>query len=201
MVDEQLGDHPPPPEDLGQRDLPLLKYSDRLWRIYLGKYDNPLFFGKNTRHRFDAPDRSYGVCYCGCDIHVTFVETLGHSPGINFVTRTALKARSLVAIRPNRDLEFVDLTAGGLRRLGAEGRLTSGSNYESSRKWSQAIFEHPERVDGIIYRSRNDQSRYSVAIFERAADVLEVVDEWRLDSQPGMQKILPVIEHYGFGIG
>ena len=201
MTDNGPGEHPAVPEDFDQRELPRKDFAHSLWRIYRNQYDNPLFFRTEPRYRFDAPQGNYGVCYCGCDEYVSFVETLGHSPTCNLVTLPALSLRSLIQISVDTPLEIVDLTGEGLRIIGADSRLITGDDYDLSRRWSQAIHEHPDEVDGILYRSRNDPSRQSVAVFERASDRLEVDGEWRLDTDKGFERILPIIDHYEFGIG
>lgn len=173
MTDSGPGDHPAIPDDFNERELPVAKFAADLWRIYRNKFDNPLFFRTEPRFRFDAPQGNYGVCYCGCDEYVSFVETLGHSPAMNLVTWSTLNARSLVRISVRGLLKLVDLTGEGLRNLGADSRLITGGDYEMSRQWSRAVHAHPEEMDGILYRSRTDPSRKSVALFERASERLD----------------------------
>ncbi len=195
------GEHPDIPEDFDDRELPVVEIDRDLWRIYRNTFDNPLFFRREPLYRFDAPQGRYGVCYCGCDEYVSFVETLGHSPAINLITQAALDARSLVQIKIGFPLKLVNLTGEGLRAMGADSRLITGGDYEISRQWSRAIYEHPTDVDGILYRSRTDPSRQSVAVFERASERLQIVAEWRLGTDAGIQRILPIINHYEFGVG
>jgi hypothetical protein len=57
------------------------------------------------------------------------------------------------------------LTGGGLSQIGADARLTTGS-YAVSKRWCLAFWEHPQRVDGLYYRSRHDLSRFCIVLFK-----------------------------------
>lgn len=201
MSDDEPGAHPPPPDDLADRELPISEFDADLWRIYRNEFDNPLFFGAQARYRFDAPEQSFAVCYCARDVYGAFVETFGRSPDSNLVTGQTLSARNLVKIELDGPLELVDLAAEGLQKIGADGRLAGGGDYETSRRWSQALYRHPREIHGVLYRSRHDQSRECVAVYDRAGRALEVVGEWRLGKQAGLQRIMPVIDHYDYGVG
>jgi hypothetical protein len=83
-----------------------------------------------------------------------------------------LNQRNLFAIDSQRELVFADLTGNGLVKIGADARLSSGS-YGAARQWAQAIYEHPQLVDGIRYRSRHDDDRYCYGIFDRCANMLQ----------------------------
>src|SRR5690554_4856359 len=177
------GKHPAPPANLNDRVLPIVSFHDTLWRIYLNRYPTPLFFGKSISHRFDAPDGAFGVCYCAMDIPGAFVETFGHATGSNLVTFTALSARSLVEVDVENPLRLVDLTGPGLKKIGADNGLTAGGDYTVSRAWSEALYNHPETIDGILYRARNDPDRLSIVVFERCASSLRVKYEVELSSR------------------
>jgi hypothetical protein len=77
---------------------------------------------------------------------------------------------------------IVDLTGPGLARIQADARLTTGDNFRLSQRWGRQIFDHPQRPDGILYRSRHDGSRLSLALITRASDaVAETVHGGLLD--------------------
>lgn len=76
-------------------------------------------------------------------------------------------SETLSAIHSNRPLVLVDLTGSGLVKIGDDARLASGS-YLIAKKWAQAIWQHPTRVDGVRYHSRHDDRRYCSGIFDRA---------------------------------
>lgn len=193
------GPHPDPPEELSSLALPL-KLTSRSWfRSHLADHD-PIYFGRSGRHRFDAPGGEFGTLYAGADEHCAFLETFGHRTGeVDFVTLGALAARHLVRIKARRRLRLVDLTGPGLARLRADARLCTGST-AVSQKWALALFEHPERPDGLYYRSRHDPERYCVALFDRASDTVEAESVGSLADPANARILAGILETYGFGL-
>jgi len=92
-----------------------------------------------------------------------------------------LSARSIATIDVRRELSLVPLHGPSLARLGVTAELASGSDYAVSQAWSRAIWEHSDGPDGLIYRSRHDDSGLSIAAYDRAKDSLAVVAEHALD--------------------
>jgi len=136
---------------------------------------NPVFYGKTRLHRFDAPDGSYGVLYTGRDLHCAFIETFAKAAGTRIVTTTALRERSLSELKAVRPLRLIDLTqSGALVRVGADARLFSGS-HDDSQLWSKALHSHSCKAEGILYPSRLDPLRHSIALFQdRAPKLIEL---------------------------
>lgn len=192
------GPHPEPPADLDQRPLPLLHTTQAWLRVHRLEYE-PLFFGRTGRYRFDAPAGEYGVLYAAGDAHCAFIETLGHNLDVRIIDLRDLRARGLTLLEVSRPLRLVDLTGPGLARLGADGRLTTG-DYTVAQRWALALWRHPDRPDGLVYRSRLDPSRLGAAIYDRTADALTAV---RLGgpADPTHARLLAVLlETYGFGV-
>ena len=54
----------------------------------------------------------------------------------------------------------------GLSALGTDNAISSGP-YEPCSLWADALWKHPDRVDGIAYRSRFDNGQICLAVFER----------------------------------
>jgi hypothetical protein len=59
--------------------------------------------------------------------------------------------------------------------------VTTGDDYPRSRGVAQGLWGRPEHFDGLIYRARHDDGELSVALFDRAADAVEVVGSADLD--------------------
>jgi hypothetical protein len=191
-----LEEFPGPPKDLSARKLPLVRFRDSLFRTHHISH-SPLYFGNVPRHRFDAPDGSYGVLYTGRDPYCAFIETFGRPAGTHIITTAALIERALTEIQPGRPVRLIDLTASGsLVRLGADARLFSGA-YEVSRLWSKALHDHPACADGVLYPSRLDPARHSVALFSgRDLPLSELSRQsWYAI---GQQRLLlaRIVEHY-----
>ena len=195
------GEHPPPPDDLARRDLPLVQLRRTFWRVNERSYDDPLYFGSSGRHRFDSADGKFGVCYLAFDVFGAFIEVFGRPPGTKLVALQALEDRQAIEATLSRPLDVVDLTGSGLSRIGADTRLSGGGDYELSQMWASAIYDHPSVPDGIVYRSRHDPERKSLAAFDRCSDVFEVKSTFHLADKEFRSTLVRVLDHYGFAIG
>jgi RES domain len=66
------------------------------------------------------------------------------------------------------------LTGPGLAQLGADERLCAG-DYTIAQRWSTAFLHHPQKPDGLYYRSRHDPQRACAALYPRRKRTLRVV--------------------------
>jgi hypothetical protein len=142
-----------------------------LFRIHRTKFD-PAHFGRAASHRFDCPDGSYGVLYCGLSEEVAFAETFlrGSEP---LVAISELEVRSLSIISLVRPLRLVRLFGPGLSATGATASTTSG-RYAISQAWSKNLHSHGDAADGILYRSTSDNDEMAIALFDRAAASIRI---------------------------
>ena len=191
----------PLPADLHDRNPLIHKVSpnDVWFRAYRNGFA-PIFYGRNRVYRWDAPEGEYGVLYLGADEYCAFMESIGRGAlRTRFVPARQLNERRLCKIGFSRELRLIDLAgSGGLARLGAEGSVTSGAEYPNSQRWSQALKAHPEKPDGIYYRSRHDPARAACALFDicaSSARILEDCGSWAEQSQ----LLGAILDHYGFG--
>ncbi|WP_438020577.1 RES family NAD+ phosphorylase [Sorangium sp. So ce315] len=194
-----LGPHPDPPPDLAARPLPVTIFRRCWFRIHRLAHA-PLFFGRSGDNRFDAPAGEFGVLYAGKDAHCAFIEVFGHATGVRLVEQGELAARGLARIAARRPLRLVNLAGGGLARLGADARLTSGESYAAAHRWALAIHDHPRRPDGIVYAARHDPSRVCAALFERASAELEVTPLGSLADPAHAALLARVLDTYRFGL-
>lgn len=82
--------------------------------------------------------------------------------------------------------------------MGADARLSSGS-YPIARQWAQAIHDHPQKVDGIRYRSRHDDERYCYGIFDRCSSELQEQNLGNLlESHPSL--LAEILNCYDYGL-
>ncbi|MGH2408862.1 MAG: RES family NAD+ phosphorylase [Chloroflexota bacterium] len=148
-----------------------------LYRLTRLDFPDPAYFGRGTLFRFDAPDRSFSVCYLGTSLDCCMVEVLtpafrpAHSPPL-IVTRVQLTSYYAAIATASRPLRLAHLADEGLVRLGIDQRHSGGDDYELSRAWSLAIHIHVAAVDGIFYPSRHHNGLYCVALFVRAASAV-----------------------------
>jgi hypothetical protein len=76
--------------------------------------------------------------------------------------------------------------------------LTTGA-YDIARIWAQAIFDHPQKVDGLKYFSRHDNTRVCFGIFDRSKDALSEQNIGNLlDNQPNL--LAEILAHYDYGL-
>lgn len=191
--------HPDPPSDLNERR-PRVHETDRPWTRIHGLPNGPLYFGRERSSRFDDPERTFGVLYMAEDAHGAFIETFGRQLDVRSITASSLAARGLSGLHTSRALRLVDLaSSGGLARLSADSRLTSG-NIGPSQRWSRALWQHPIRADGIYYRLRHDNARCGCALFDRARDAMAATPQGSL-SDPAHGRLLgDILDTYGFSL-
>ncbi len=162
-----------PPGNLRERPLNLIT-TDRAWvRLHRCRLAAK-HFGRDRRHRFDAPNGEFGTLYAGQDDACAFIEVFGDPLDARLLSLRTLAQYCLSDVRVARPLRLVDLTGPGLRRLGADARLTGGVDYQASRDWALALWAHPDQPDGILYRSRHDPSLQAVGVLDRAGSALRM---------------------------
>lgn len=168
-----LPTHPLPPDNFNSLKLPITKEKKTYYRLNPASYGSAIYFDRSGRGRFDSRNASYGICYLGETIEVTFIESFGRQLGVNFISQDLIKTRNLFSIESGRSLVLLDLFGSGLTKLGVDSRLTSSGDYAVSRAWCEAIYHHPLQVDGIRYFSRHDNTRLCCGLFERSKLQLE----------------------------
>ena len=166
---------------------------------------DPLFFGKTGWNRFDAPDRKeFGVLYMAKALHGALIETLQltHDRGFPYVTSNFLRIRCFCRIVSTEEIRLVNLTSGAsMAWLGVNGSLNSGDR-STAQRWSQAVFQHPDKPDGILYVTRHDPQQVAVALFDRAQCKVYVSNRQEiLDPTGGVAvEIDQVLREYGIEI-
>ena len=163
---------------------------------------NALWFGPGSGrqpiHRFDDPDGRFRVCYLGTTLEVCFAETFLRNPPVRILALDDLAGRSIATVEVRRDLRVVPIHGSSLARLGVAAELASGSDYVSSQLWSRALWEHSDKPDGILYRSRHDDSALCIALYDRAKDGLAIVRDHSLSEDP--QQLAKLLRRYGLGL-
>jgi hypothetical protein len=197
---------PTPPSDFPDRPLSIrelnLSVTD-LYRIHRQEY-SPIFYTRKsngTQYRFDAVNDEFGVLYVALTIEGAFMETVirdrfanGSLPLLVDETDLLSRAVSRLGWNETRTLRLADFTAP-LISLGGDSLILSTPDYMISNQWSSAVFAHPERVDGILYRSRY-AAQDCIAVFDRAR-LLTRDRAVPLIQHPDLPRIL---DRYGIGI-
>jgi hypothetical protein len=172
------------------------------WMRIHSQARSALWFGPARGHqpinRFDDPGGRFRVCYLGTTIEVSFAETFLRNPPVRILALDDLAGRFIATVEVRRDLRLVPLHGPGLARLGATAELASGHDYGASQLWSRALWEHDDQPDGLLYRSRHDDSALCVAMYDRAKDGLAVVRDHSLTEDP--QQLAALLRRYGLGL-
>jgi hypothetical protein len=185
------------------RSLPIvtLPAGSKLWRIHK-KHRDPIWFGPAPgappRNRFDAPAGEYGTCYFGDSPEVAFAETLIRGLRARMVTRAQLDEQHVSSLPVLRELKLAQVHGAGLVRLGIGAEVVHGHPYAQCQALALDIWKHPAAVDGIQYRSRWDNDRLCIALFDRAESVCGPPSARASLSEPSL--ILPMLKLYDVGV-
>lgn len=193
-----IEDHPLPSDDFSERIVPTSKYSQPWYRLNPEGFDSAIYFDRSGRGRFDSPQASYGILYAAQNQRGAFIETFGRTLGIRTVSGAALQQRNLFTITSDRPLVIVDVWGVNLTKLGVDARLSSGS-YEVSRAWALAIYNHPQKVDGICYHSRHDDTEICCGLFDRTAAILKEINLGNLIEQ-NPRLLSEILRHYDYSL-
>jgi RES domain len=189
--------HPEPPLDFERQVLPVTLESGLFYRLNPAGYASAIYYDASGCGRFDLKDQ-LGVLYLGKTIEAAFIETFGRNLGQRFVSRDMIKTRSLFAIESDRPLKLLQLYGAGLAKLGVDSELSSGREYRLPRLWCEAIYSHPQQVDGIYYMSRHDNTQLCCGLFDRGSYRLSENNLGNLLSYD-RQKFFEILDLYGFG--
>ena len=198
----QPAEHPAPPPDFRNCQLPTARATGPWFRLNSASYPSALHFGKKGSGRFDGPNQSYGALYIGADPFVAFIETFGRSlkpqtARFRGIAATDLGKKKLFEIHASEPLVIVQLAGRGLNQIGADARLSSG-NYAMARQWAEAIHNHPDCVDGLQYHSRLDNDRYNFCLFDRAKPKLTECDRGTLLENPA--QLAEILDFYQYAL-
>lgn len=167
----------PPAADFSTLELKTKNLSvEKLKRIGRRNSGEP-YFGKHGVNRFDDPNKVFGTCYCGQDLGTALAETVLHDElpenGQFKISQDVLDDRFLITYATGAkggQLKIADLTGASLKRLGGNNALSSDYPYATTQLWSAAVFNHPAKVDGFEYYSKQLNDKKAVVLFDRSAE-------------------------------
>lgn len=193
------GAAPTPPDWLHDRPLPLCPWPatrvlNRIHRLVHG----PVFFGPGPgqppANRFDPTSGRFGVLYAAAAFEAALIETLLRNPARLMVSAQAIRLRAHSRLCASRDLRLVDATGAGLSKIGTDARLCTGP-YAPCGAWADALWDHPDAPDGLLYPSRHDPHYHCVALFQRPGLTLTALETRPL---PRLQaQVAEVLDRHG----
>jgi hypothetical protein len=149
-------------------------------------------------HRFDDPLGRFRVCYLGTTVEACFAETFLRNPPVRILSLADLADRSIATIDVKRELSIVSLRGPRLAWLGTTAEVAGGSAYHLSQALSRALWEHADEPDGIICRSRHDDSSLSIALYDRAKHAVAVTTERSLTEDVAL--LARLLKRYKLGL-
>lgn len=194
----RLPAHPLPATDFQKQVLPITECQTTWYRLNPSSYDSALYFDRSGMGRYDGLSQSYGILYVAEAVEGAFIESFGRSHGAKGVAEADLRNRNLFELESDRQLTLVDLWGSGLVKIGADARITSGSDYELSRAWAEAIYLHPSKVDGIRYYSRHDNTQLCCGLFDRTSAHLKEQNEGNIVDNPKL--LADILERYDYAL-
>ncbi len=194
----RLPAHPLPAADFQQQVLPITECQTTWYRLNPSSYDSALYFDRSGMGRYDGSSQSYGILYVAEAVEGAFIESFGRSHGAKGVAEADLRNRNLFELESDRQLTLVDLWGSGLVKIGADARITSGSDYELSRAWAEAIYLHPSKVDGIRYYSRHDNTQLCCGLFDCTSAHLKEQNEGNIVDNPKL--LADILERYDYAL-
>lgn len=194
----RLPAHPLPATDFQKQVLPITECQTTWYRLNPSSYDSALYFDRSGMGRYDGLSQSYGILYVAEAVEGAFIESFGRSHGARGVAEADLRNRNLFELESDRQLTLVDLWGSGLVKIGADARITSGSDYELSRAWAEAIYLHPSKVDGIRYYSRHDNTQLCCGLFDRTSAHLKEQNEGNIVDNPKL--LADILERYDYAL-
>ncbi len=193
------GAAPPPPPWLSGIRLPIevLPAGTVLQRIHRTTLD-PIFFGPGAgdppTYRFDSGSGRFGVLYVGLSRAGALAETLLRNPHRLMVATAEIADRAATELTCRRAIRVVKLYGAGLQTVGTDNAVSTGP-YEPCGLWSDALWDHSDRPDGIAYQSRHDSNELCIAVFERPDMAFEVKATRRL--MASLKDIAALLDRYG----
>ncbi|MBK8208598.1 MAG: RES family NAD+ phosphorylase [Rhodospirillales bacterium] len=159
-----------------------------------------MFFGPGASEppagRFDATNGSFRTCYAGMTPEACFAEKFLRL-GERTIEESFLQKIALARIELLQPLTLVALHGQGLSSVSATASAVNGP-YASSRLWSAALHAHPQRPDGLCWRSRFDDSLFCVALFDRCRAHLRVAESVALVERPAL--LMAMSQRWGLAL-
>lgn len=165
--------------------------------IFLGRFPDPLGFGQSASRFSDPrkkPPRQFGVYYVGQTFEAAFLETIlrdrkNGNPGTFVLSESDLNDYVHVGVTPLQPLDVVDLRAGAGVALGLPTDALRAASHRLGQRASLALYQHPDRPDGIWYPSRLN-GEDNLAIYDRAISKLSAGVRRQLRTCPELASVL-----------
>lgn len=149
----------------------ILKAGSEIIRIH-HRDNGAVWFGPKPglppAHRFDAHGQEYRTLYAAAALDGAFVETILHGKSTSQIVSLAyVNQRAWTAVLVLRPLTLMKLYDEGLFWHRTDARVSATDDYREPRRIALAAFREIPCLDGVTYRSRNDNGELCHALFDR----------------------------------
>lgn len=171
---------PEPPDDPSQLDpaVETLPSGSTLLRVHASFLEPNDFnpgFGRGGRFHFleGRHGKQIPALYGAEGVEAALAETIFHDVPIRPLPHRHVGFRRLAQsvlseVRTRKALRLVQLHHPGLGRLGlepAEITATAPTHHPRTRRWAQALHDHPESIEGLVWTSRLHNTRRVYTLF------------------------------------
>ena len=164
-----------------------------LIRISRAGHQDPFFWSRLGRDRFDLPDGRYGLLYTAQDLETCVLEVFGDRwLKERILPVTALPSFEVLTITVRLQLQVADLIGAALNRLGTDSNLFASNDYAVTQEWSRQLMIHPQARDGIRYHSRKNPRKHNYAIYDTAQGAK---DENRVAGSSPIERVSRTLHH------
>jgi hypothetical protein len=167
-------------------------------RIHRAAFPDPLGYGFNPTRFSDPqvmePGKQFGVIYLGSSLEVCFLEAIlrdqrNGAVGDYPLEMAELENRFYSSIIAREPLKLADLTGDKKILMGIPSDVSNAADQTLGRLWSEALYLHPARVDGIVYESRLSR-KINLAVYDRGAAKLTTVATVPMLKAPEFPRII-----------
>jgi len=148
-----------------------------------------LHYGRDIENRYDSPTGAYGVLYLGQDLPTALMESVFHkhqwlSDPKRQISLADIRQRMVRLVATRQHLLLFNINAPDVMaaQLGLNLEQLITRDYTHTRELSQRVHAMTDSMgvpqyDGILYPSRNNYPAHSIALFERAKDKVELIED------------------------
>ena len=204
------------PDPPAQLDLELEEWPNgrTIVRVYPAAYGPTSFNSTTDQARFrpvySSADAVVPTLYGSESFDAAIAETILHDLSARWrktVPFARVRDRVQVELAPARTLQLAAFHGAGLQRTRLRRNQlidTGPPTYPQTAKWGQKAWEHPERIDGIVWMSRQYDSQRAIMLFQDRVEQRELNviagSLLPLDAGAGYELLARMVQRAGFRI-
>lgn len=185
-----------PTADLQAQNLEITVIEAKSWYRIHHKKREAIAWNNKSVNRFNAPAGEFGTLYAASSFNGAFIETLGRMPSQHVVAEADIRVRQVCTLK-GEALSLLNISGPLLAQLGLDANFTTYPDYNWTRAWALALWQHPITADGLLYLSRFDPSQSCIVLFDRAKTKIQVSSSEPVEEHP---EYGPCLDLYNFTV-